>query len=115
MTERCCSPTSRGPICPLTSRATLPVARATVLSHVALPVVPETDFGFCDLPSCVVVYVGHNGTLIRKDQLKTRVGLKEQVEPIPICYCFSFTEQQIIDDISQHGESTIRASIQRQV
>jgi hypothetical protein len=115
MAEGCGTPTRLGPVCPLTGRSTLPVTRATVLSHAALSDVPETDFGFCNVPSCGVVYVGRNGALIRKDALTTRVGFKEQTAPIPICYCFSFTEQQIIDDVQQHGESTIRAHIQRQV
>lgn len=99
MAESCSSAASRGPICPLTGQATLPVDRATILGHVAVPVVPETDFGFCDRPSCAVVYVGHNGTLISKDELRSRIGLKERIEPIPICYCFSFT---LVSAISGH-------------
>jgi hypothetical protein len=105
----------RGPTCPLTGRPTLPVSRITVLQHVAGSAVPETGFGFCDRPSCTVVYVGESGRLIAKDELRTRVGLKETVEPIPVCYCWSFTERQIVEDVREHGESTIRSYIQEQV
>jgi hypothetical protein len=62
-----------------------------------------------------VVYVGTDGTLIRKDQLRTRVGVKERDEPIPVCYCFGFTAAQIVQDVIAEGRSTIRTYIESQV
>ena len=115
MVETCGISGRRGPTCPRTGRATRPVARWTVLNHVVPPEVPETAFGFCDVPNCEVVYVGSDGTLFTKAALRTRVGLKERTDPIPICYCFSFTERQIAGDVRAHGHSTIRDYIQEQV
>ena len=103
-----------GPICPATGLATQPVERSTVRHHVSGEV-PETSFGFCDVPSCEIVYVGANDALIGKAALRTRVGLKESADPIPVCYCFSFTARQITDDVREHGRSTIGDFIRAQV
>ena len=111
--DTCCTQTTepRAPICPLTGRATLPVARATVLGHVREAAPPTTSFGFCDVPTCSVVYVGADGTLIAKEALKTRVGVKETEDPIRVCSCWGFTVRDIIDDLARHGRSTVRAFI----
>ena len=111
-----CRPSeSQAPSCPSTNTPTKPVGIVTVTRHALLPSSRETTFGFCDVPTCDVVYVGADGTLIRKDQLRTRVGVKESEEPIPICYCFHFTAHQVAEDYRSHGRSTIRPYIQEQV
>lgn len=111
----CCRPASRAPICPVINAPTKPVGTDTVGRHALLQGLPETTFGFCDAPDCDVVYVGADGTLIRKDRLRTRVGVKETEDPIPVCYCFDFTASQIVEDVGAHGVSTIRSYIQEQV
>jgi hypothetical protein len=111
----CCLPAGRAPLCPIISAPTTLVSLDTVTQHVLLPYLPDTTFGFCDAPGCDVVYVGADGTLIRKEQLRTRVGVKETEDPIPVCYCFELTARQIAEDVRQHGRSTIREYIQEQV
>jgi hypothetical protein len=111
----CCLPASQAPMCPVINAPTKPVGTDTVGRHALLPELPETTFGFCDAPDCDVVYVGADGTLIRKDRFHTRVGVKETEDPIPVCYCFDFTASQIMEDVRAHGVSTIRSSIQAQV
>ena len=76
---------------------------------------PTTSFGFCDVPTCSVVYVGGDGTLIDKDALETRVGLKETDDPIPVCYCWGFTAREIVEDLARQGRSTVRAFIMERV
>ncbi|MCC6179862.1 MAG: hypothetical protein IT305_31500 [Chloroflexi bacterium] len=76
---------------------------------------PETVWGFCEARTCDVVYVGASGALIRKDELKTRVGVKETADPVPICYCWSFNEGRIIKDLVREGRSTVRDFIAAQV
>jgi hypothetical protein len=93
----------------------MPVGIVTVRQHALLPELPETSFGFCEAASCTVVYVGSDGTLIDKSHVRTRVGVKETEEPIPVCYCFEFTAAQIAEDVREHGRSTIRDHIQEQV
>ena len=85
------------------------VGANTVGRHALVPELPVTTFGFCDAPHCDVVYVGTDGTLIRKDRLRTRVGVKETEDPIPVCYCFGLTADQIARDLVANGRSTIRA------
>jgi hypothetical protein len=118
MTEHACDAEishSDALICPLTGRATLSVERRTVLGHVRESISPTASFGFCDVPACSVVYVGSEGRLIDKDDVRTRVGLKETSEPVAVCYCFDYTERQIIEDVRAHGRSTIREFIAKQV
>lgn len=113
----CCTDTSpdTAPACPLTGRATLPVSRFTVLQHVRDPGLADVAYGFCDVPDCSVVYVGDDGRLIDKMALRTRVGIKETDDPVPVCYCFGFTRRAIVDDTLAHGHSTIREYIADQV
>jgi hypothetical protein len=111
----CCLPTGRAPVCPLINVPTMLVGSGTVGRHARLPELPDTVFGFCSAPECDVVYVGADGTLIRKGQVRTRVGVKEHDAPIPVCYCFGFTAEQLVQDVIAEGRSTIRAYIESQV
>jgi hypothetical protein len=111
----CCSPATTGLACPVSSTPTMPVGMVTVRQHAILTELPETAFAFCESARCRVVYVGADGTLIEKAQLRTRVGVKETAEPIPVCYCFDFTAAQIAEDLRERGRSTIRDYIQEQV
>lgn len=111
----CCSATAGGLVCPVSNTPTMSAGTITVQHHALLPELPETSFGFCEAASCPVVYVGADGTLIDKAYVRTRVGIKETEEPIPVCYCFELTAAQIAEDVRQHGCSTIRDYIQEQV
>lgn len=111
----CCSATPAGLFCPVSKTATVPVGLITVRQHALLSPLPDTSFGFCEAASCPVVYAGADGTLIDKALVRTRVGVKETEEPIPVCYCFEFTAAQIAEDVRKHGHSTIRDYIQEQV
>lgn len=55
---------------------------------------------FCDDPACDVVYFGEDGTLIRKSQLRTRVGVKEATDDALVCYCFGVTKADALNDAS---------------
>ncbi len=108
-------PANQAPLCPVVNAPTTLVGANTVGRHALVPELPVTTFGFCDAPHCDVVYVGTDGTLIRKDRLRTRVGVKETEDPIPVCYCFGLTADQIARDLVANGRSTIRAYIEQQV
>lgn len=111
----CCSSTTAGTTCPVSNTLTLPVGIVTVRRHSSRAELPETSFGFCEEPSCPIVYAGSDGTLIDKAHVRTRVGVKATEEPIPVCYCFELTAAQIAEDVREHGRSTIRDYIQAQV
>lgn len=73
-------------------------------------------YRFCETPDCEIVYYGAPGVApYRKEDLATRVGVKETDDPIPVCYCFSFTEREVIEDAIAHRRSTIRDYIKQKV
>lgn len=117
----CCAlPVFIGPEdCPICGVRGKPVARVT-LQHLlrpeSLPELIDAPFFFCETPECDVVYYSEFGErLFDKDDLRVRVGVKENVDPIPVCYCFGFTERDIIGDVAAHGHSTIDEIIRRNV
>jgi hypothetical protein len=78
---------------------------------------PPTAYYFCDDPACDVVYFPANpqALLFRRADTWVRVGAKEKDHPIPVCYCFGFTRQDIWDEIRQTGRSTIAERISAEV
>lgn len=36
---------------------------------------------------------------------KGRVGLKEKEDPIPVCYCFGWSREKILNQIKEEGKS----------
>jgi hypothetical protein len=68
----------------------------------------EADYRFCPDPNCRVVYFNLNDevTFVTSD-LRVRVGLKERADPIPLCYCFGFTEADAREEILATGTSSI--------
>ena len=74
-------------------------------------------FYFCASPNCDVVYFGPSPaapTFYRQDLL-VRVGVKEQQDPIPVCYCFGISRKDIRDEIERTGKSTVASRIGAEV
>ena len=105
--------------CPVTRRRSKQVDLLTVRSLVRqLPLgMPSTAYYFCDDPACAVVYFPSNprAPLFRRDDLWVRVGVKEKSHPIPVCYCFGFTRQDIWEEIRKTGKSTVAERINAEV
>ena len=59
--------------------------------------VSDPQYRFCASPSCPVVYFSDNRHFTI-DDLRVRVGLKEKDDPIPLCYCFGFSEEDVRED-----------------
>ena len=81
--------------CPENGKHCIEVPYNTVLHHVKEPwnLRPkEQAYYFCDDPECDVVYVGIDGFTIRKNQLRTKVGIKEASDDTLICYCFGVSK-----------------------
>lgn len=101
---------SSKPLCPNCGEAGRAVTAIT-LKHVVLPqfleVVTKDGFFFCRTADCGVVYFHPEGETLDKADLRVRVGLKETVDPVPVCYCFGFTERMLLDEIQATGETTI--------
>lgn len=76
----------------------------------------DEQFLFCATPSCEVAYFSITGeTVFGKQDVRVRIGIKEQEDPIPVCYCFGHTRASVWREIEQTGHSTVVASIKEAV
>jgi hypothetical protein len=68
--------------------------------------VGESQYHFCASPDCAVVYFSRERSFTTAD-LRVRVGVKEKDSPVPLCYCFGFSEQTVKEEIAAEGQTTI--------
>jgi hypothetical protein len=98
------------PQCPSCGEPGRPVGVVT-LKHMVRPefleVVNKPGFLFCRTAHCAVVYFHPESETLEKSDLRVRVGLKETVDPVPVCYCFGFTERMLLEEIQASGRTTI--------
>ena len=121
--SECCSvkPTEWPPVmtCPVTGRRSKQVDLLTVRSLVRqLPLgMPPTAYYLCDDPACHVAYFPSNpqAPVFKRDDLWGRVGVKEKDDPIPVCYCFGFTRNAIVQEVRSTGHSTVAARVTAEV
>ena len=76
----CCSKNKRH-ICPKNNKEYREVPYKTILHHVKAPwslALKDQAYYFCSDPDCEVVYFGEHNSSIHKDQLRTRLGIKER-------------------------------------
>lgn len=81
--------------CPLSGGKGSEVPARTIVHHVkaAWAWVPSSDrYFFCDDPGCEVVYFGADGSTLLKSELRTCVGVKDQLGDAPLCYCFGVSK-----------------------
>jgi hypothetical protein len=104
------------PLCPGCGTRGETVAAATVRALLASSSeCPEPDshgFWFCTSRLCNVAYFTSSGWSADKSALTTRIGCKETLDPIPVCYCWHHTRQDIINDFRRHGRSVILERVQ---
>jgi len=121
MSESCCSITKDGACslpknkpgaCPACGKKGKPVAVLTVKSlvrdHTHVPA--SVSCSFCRTPECDIVYFSDQA-VFRKPDLKVRVGIKETADPVPLCYCFDYSRE----DVRRHIESTGRTTILEEI
>jgi len=72
-----------------------------------LKMVNKPGFQFCRSAECELVYFHPDGERLTKANLRVRVGLKETEDPLPICYCFGFTEAMARSEIESTGKCSI--------
>jgi hypothetical protein len=68
--------------------------------------VGDSHYRFCAARDCPVVYFSQERSFTTGD-LRIPVGLKEKDDPIPLCYCFGFYEQDLRTEITTNGRTTI--------
>lgn len=104
--------------CPRCGQPGQPVALQTLKHQVKtdhLETVAAGPFNFCRTATCEAVYFNGNGIVLTKTDVRQRIGLKETEDPVPICYCFGFTEKMAIDELRATGKCTIPQRITAEV
>ena len=71
------------------------------------------NYSFCPARDCSIVYFEDKGEHFSVDDLRIRVGLKVNDDPIPLCYCFGFDENDIRDEIDRTGSTSIAEKVSR--
>lgn len=99
---------SRCRVCEQKARQVRRLTMEHLLKEPALAHLTDRSYYFCATPTCSVVYFSNEAdSYFHKSDVKVRVGLKETEDPIPVCYCFDFTEKMVLDEIREKGYSTI--------
>jgi len=123
MSECCSVKASQVPaavkLCPECGSRSKKVDTITVKSlvrHLPFGMVPA-QYYFCGAAACEVVYFPSNpdAPSFRQGDLLVRVGLKEERDPIPVCYCFGVARRDIADEVQRTGKSTIAERIKAEV
>ena len=112
----CSLPTSKPGVCPSCGEKGKPVAVLTVKSlvrdHTRVPA--SISYSFCRTVDCDVVYFSDQ-VVFTKPDLKLRVGIKETANPIPLCYCFDYSREDIRRDIEATGQTSALEEIKAEV
>jgi len=90
-----------GPGRPVTLRTMLLMLKPALFDRVG-----ESQYRFCASPDCPVVYFSRERSFTTGD-LRVCVGLKQKDGPIPLCYCFGFSEDAVREEIATQGHTKI--------
>ena len=119
--EDCCCPgeaEGREQNCPACGARGKAVSTLT-LTHMVKPeflnTVDKPGFLFCATAACDVVYFHADGERLGKKDVRVRVGLKEREDPVPLCYCFGFTEGMVREEIGDTEGCTIPQRITAEI
>jgi hypothetical protein len=66
--------------------------KSLVRDHMRIPA--SVSYSFCRTVDCEVVYFSDQAVFTKPD-VKVRVGIKETADPIPLCYCFDYSREDI--------------------
>lgn len=105
-------------ICPRCGQSGQPVPPRTIKHQVRpefLTAVEDGPFSFCRSAPCDAVYFNGRGLVLTKADVRQRLGLKETEDPVPICYCFGFTERMVMEELRTTGDCTIPQRIAAEV
>ncbi len=112
----CTLPARKPGICPVCDQKGKSVPTLTVKSlvreHWRVPV--SANFSFCRTQECDVVYFSDEA-VFRKPDVKVRIGIKENDDPVPLCYCFEYTRADIRREIEQRFRTDIPDRIKAEV
>tara|TARA_R110002096_G_scaffold342549_5_gene535559 strand:- start:6152 stop:7198 length:1047 start_codon:yes stop_codon:yes gene_type:complete len=65
------------------------------------------DWQLCTETDCEVIYFAESLPPFEKPDLTVRAGFKETEAPRPVCYCFDHSIEEIEDEVTRTGTSTV--------
>lgn len=117
----CCEQTSNKNIgiCKYCNNPGAPI-ETFVLKHQLKPEkklnLSDKEYFYCKTPKCPMVYFSKDGDGFTKEDVRIKIRIKEEEQlDLPVCYCFGFTESQIIDDFHKNDTSKITDWIKAEV
>ncbi|MDA2912876.1 (2Fe-2S)-binding protein [Acidobacteriia bacterium AH_259_A11_L15] len=104
------------PVCGHKARQVQSLTVKSLVRHLPFQMTPA-QYYFCEATGCDVVYFpsGSEAPLFHRADLLVRVGVKEDRDPIPVCYCFGVTRRDLQDEIRQTGKSSVAERIKAEV
>ncbi|TCZ80820.1 (2Fe-2S)-binding protein [Paenibacillus albiflavus] len=102
------------PVCKQKGKSVQLITLKAMLKPAALErIQPELTYVFCGNSSCDVVYFSSVQTF-SKDMVKVTVFQKDDAVDVPVCYCFGWTRERLMqaDLKSQHPIDHIRDQVQ---
>ncbi len=111
----CCTPQPKGKIaCPLCKESAKGILAKTFDALVGDETKSKYScfegFHYCKTPSCEVVYFREE-TLLKQEDMKVVVGLKNGAKPATLCYCFEWSREKIKEELQESGSSQALSDI----
>lgn len=66
---------------------------------------PHNEYRFCATSTCEVVYFDQYGQAFDTSQIKVPVYQKDNNEDTPVCYCFGWTRQRLLESEKTASDS----------
>lgn len=117
---KCCETKGKSTINCKMCKGVAQLVEIFVLKHQLKPEIklklPDKKYYYCKTPTCEIVYFSEDGLAFTKKDIRIKIRIKEkEQEGLLVCYCFGFTERQIIDDFHRNGVSKITEWIKNEV
>ncbi|MCM3039489.1 (2Fe-2S)-binding protein [Paenibacillus motobuensis] len=110
--DNCCQTTEKQvsltqcPACHQKGKSVQLITLKALLQPIALETIhPKSSYAFCSNPSCEVVYYSDLQTY-GKDTLKVSVFQKQDSLDVPVCYCFGWTRERLIQATQENQRPT---------
>ncbi|WP_083932141.1 putative iron-sulfur cluster-binding metallochaperone [Cohnella laeviribosi] len=92
------------PVCQQKGKSVPLITLKSLLEPAALETInPEDAYAFCPNPSCEVAYFSDSLTY-GKDMLKVSVYQKDDALDVPVCYCFGWTRERLIQAVQKNQQ-----------